>query len=80
MSEKRIELSALNKPPTDAQIYSVCFSFRHDFGLLTQNERELMIFEARKWWKAITEEISNPSYLSKDPERIKQLIIVKEDS
>lgn len=80
MSEKSIGLSELTDSPTEAQIASVCFSFRHDFGLLPPSERDLMMSEARRWWKVITDEITNPSYMSKDPETIKRFLVGEEPS
>jgi NTP pyrophosphatase (non-canonical NTP hydrolase) len=41
-----------NWEPTDAQINSACMSFRHDFGLLSADERAKVRFEAREWLRA----------------------------
>lgn len=41
-----------NWEPTDAQTASACVSFRHDFGLLTPEERRVVMFEAREWLRA----------------------------
>lgn len=35
--------------PTPAQIDSACLSYRHDFGLLPENDRATIRLEA-KWW------------------------------
>jgi hypothetical protein len=45
-----------NERFTDEQIASVCLSMRHDFGLMSREEREKMMFEARAWEHAIRKE------------------------
>jgi len=47
---------SLQKEFTDEQIASVCLSMRHDFGLMSQKERELMMSEARSWEHAFRKE------------------------
>ncbi len=44
------------QPLTDAQIASACFSYRHDFGLLSKQEQESIIFQAREWERALGKE------------------------
>ena len=34
-------------------INNLCFSFRHDYGLLDSNEREIIKFECSEWLRAI---------------------------
>jgi hypothetical protein len=38
--------------PTDAQINSACLSFRHDYGLLDDHDRERLGFVAVEWLRA----------------------------
>ncbi|MGB6080287.1 MAG: hypothetical protein WBF99_12585 [Xanthobacteraceae bacterium] len=38
--------------PTDAQINSACLSFRHDYGLLHEDDRRQVQFEAVEWLRA----------------------------
>jgi hypothetical protein len=38
--------------PTDAQINSACLSFRHDYGLLDDHDRERLRFVAIEWLRA----------------------------
>ena len=38
--------------PTDAQINSACLSFRHDFGLLPEELRHQIRFDAVEWLNA----------------------------
>ena len=38
--------------PTDAQINSACLSYRHDFGLLDDEERAKVRFHAVEWLRA----------------------------
>lgn len=37
------------REPTEAEVNSVCLSYRHDFGLLTGSHRSLVQFTAREW-------------------------------
>lgn len=41
-----------NWQPTDAQCRSACYSFRHDFGLLSEEEQRRTVFEAKEWLRA----------------------------
>ena len=34
-------------------IINVCFSYRHDFGLLQKDEQDTLIFECKEWMRAI---------------------------
>lgn len=39
---------------TDKDVLSACLSYRHDFGLLSEEEKLTIIFEANQWlyaWK-----------------------------
>lgn len=51
----------MTESPTRKQLVSVCFSRRHDFGLLQESEKETLIFQAREWWRAIAKEVNQPS-------------------
>jgi hypothetical protein len=46
----------MRKELDEEQIASVCLSMRHDFGLMSQEEREKMMFEARSWEHAFRKE------------------------
>ncbi|WP_222042394.1 hypothetical protein [Rhizobium laguerreae] len=46
-----------NWEPTEAQINSACLSYRHDFGLLNGEEREMVRFKAREWLRAWLREL-----------------------
>ncbi|MCZ7861910.1 hypothetical protein O9X98_11025 [Agrobacterium salinitolerans] len=46
-----------NWEPTEAQINSACMSFRHDFGLLSDEERARTKFYAREWLRAWLREL-----------------------
>jgi hypothetical protein len=39
-------------PLTEKDIANACLSYRHDFGLMHQTYRELLMFEAREWARA----------------------------
>ena len=45
--------------PTESQIASVCLSYRHDFGLLSEHQRELIMFEGLEWLRAWRREFSS---------------------
>tara|TARA_R110001583_G_scaffold174017_3_gene328236 strand:+ start:5611 stop:5862 length:252 start_codon:yes stop_codon:yes gene_type:complete len=47
--------------PTDKQIASACFSLRHDFGLLSPDEKERYHQQCKLWWRAIAKEVNEPS-------------------
>lgn len=34
-------------------ITNVCLSYRHDYGLLSNNERNIIRFECKEWMRAI---------------------------
>ena len=40
------------EPLTDADYVNACISYRHDFGLMTQEQRDKLIFQAREWARA----------------------------
>ena len=44
------------KPLSDAQLASVCLSYRHDFGLLDAAEQARLMLEARDWERAFRKE------------------------
>lgn len=41
-----------NWVPTAAQTASACMSYRHDFGLLEPEERQMTMFKAKEWLRA----------------------------
>lgn len=49
---------AIPQSPTLQQLYSVCLSYRHDFGLLEKAQQKQISEEARQWWRAIAKEIN----------------------
>lgn len=44
------------EPLSDAQLASVCLSYRHDFGLLDKDEQARLMLEARDWERAFRKE------------------------
>jgi hypothetical protein len=42
---------------------NICMSYRHDFGLMTKEDQELLMFEAKEWIRAI---INNLPYINKN--------------
>lgn len=40
------------EPLTEAQLNSVCLSYRHDFGLMDSEEQERMRWTAKEWLRA----------------------------
>ena len=50
-----INLLDINKRKNDYKfIQNVCLSYRHDFGLMSVDEQNNLIFEAKEWIRAIT--------------------------
>lgn len=47
--------------PTTQQIVSACYSYRHDYGLLSLEEQKRIASEALQWWQAIAKEVNQPS-------------------
>lgn len=45
------------QPMTAEQIASACVTYRHDFGLLPEVERHLLMAEARRWADAFGMEV-----------------------
>jgi hypothetical protein len=39
-------------PLTEKDIASACLSYRHDFGLMDETNRGLLMFQAREWARA----------------------------
>ena len=37
----------------DKFIGNVCLSYRHDFGLMSEDEKDKLIFECKEWMRAI---------------------------
>ena len=44
--------TAVNVEPTPSEVYSACLSYRHDFGLLSGDEREAVRLDALEWRRA----------------------------
>jgi hypothetical protein len=40
------------RQPTDDEVYNACMNYRHDFGLLSEAEKQQIVFEAREWLSA----------------------------
>lgn len=43
----------IKSDPTDHFYENVCLSYRHDFGLLSQEEKEKLMYECKEWFRAI---------------------------
>lgn len=42
---------------TDKQALSICLSYRHDFGLLPETDKESHIWVCKEWYRAIRKEL-----------------------
>ena len=40
------------EPLTDVDYANACLSYRHDFGLMTQEQRDKLMFQAKEWARA----------------------------
>ena len=54
-------MTEITEQPTVKQIAGACLSYRHDFGLLSVEEQNVVAEEAKSWWKAIAKEVNTPS-------------------
>jgi hypothetical protein len=46
------------REPTEAEVCEACLNYRHDFGLMNEEERKKLAFQAREWllaWLKVTE-------------------------
>ena len=50
-----IEEYARNYITSDYFVNSVCMSYRHDFGMLPEEEKEILRWEAKRWYKVWSE-------------------------
>ena len=57
-----IEEYAGNYITSDYFVNSVCMSYRHDFGILPEEEKELLRWEAKRWYKAWSDNLWDVSY------------------
>lgn len=57
-SEPAREAVALPSEITEAQINSACLSYRHDFGLLDEHDKERLRFVAKEWLHAWRKEFA----------------------
>lgn len=57
MSKQGIQLYAghapIFTPLTESQLASACLRFRHDFGLLSESDRQALIAQAKDWDQAL---------------------------
>lgn len=42
-----------NRFNSDTFIDNVCLSYRHDFGLMTEKDKQILRFECKEWMRAI---------------------------
>ncbi|WP_428774906.1 hypothetical protein [Vibrio sp.] len=54
----RISEDRIPEQPTMAQLESVCPSYRHDFGLLSIDEKNHVMSDAMSWWRAVAKELN----------------------
>lgn len=62
MDTNKIEEYARNYITSDYFANSVCMFYRHDFGLLSDEVKEKLRQEARRWYKAWSDNLWNLSY------------------
>lgn len=49
-----------NKEPTDEELADACMWYRHDFGLLADHDKRLVMFIMREHWLAIWKACNTP--------------------
>ena len=52
LKEKNSGVQPAREPLTEAAYYNACLSYRHDFGLMPDEDRQKLIFEAKEWARA----------------------------
>ena len=52
---------------TRAQYASACLSYRHDFGLLSEEQQHRLLYEAREWDRALQKERTAPPAAARVP-------------
>ncbi len=62
--ERKIEEHARNYITSDYFVDNVCLSYRHDFGILPEEEKEILRQDARRWYKAWSEALWDAKYKS----------------
>lgn len=45
----------------EAQLSDACMSYRHDYGLMDANEREIMRGQAAEWWRCLRRSVVEPN-------------------
>jgi len=45
-------VSDKSREPTDEEVRQACMNYRHDFGLVSEEARQKLCFEAREWLRA----------------------------
>lgn len=50
----------MENKPTEEQIADACMWYRHDFGLLSDDEKRAQMFIMREYWRAIWKAINTP--------------------
>ena len=63
--------------PTNEQIYSACMSFRHDFGYLSPDVRERIVFYAKEWLRAWQKEAPQKQHIDPDLEPGDYIVTIK---
>lgn len=51
---------AMPRELSEASLADASLSYRHDFGLLSNEEQERIIFEAREWYRALYKSVCEP--------------------
>jgi hypothetical protein len=58
MIESKVHTETFNF--TDEQLASVCLTFNHGFGLMTEGQQKSLLAVARSWEDAFRKELENP--------------------
>jgi len=54
---------------TLAQLHDACMSMRHDYGLMTVDQREEMRRGAADWWRCFSRALNDPARCVKEGRR-----------
>jgi hypothetical protein len=55
------------REPTLKEINDACLNFRHDFGIVPEEERETIRLEAKEWLRAWLKVVEDSAEKSKAP-------------
>ena len=59
---EQLPTATLPEEPTQRQLISACFAYRHDYGMLDEESKKRLQDEGRAWWRSVAKETNAPSH------------------